>query len=167
MKKSRLLAGFALVAALAAGVAARPTNSWNFKTLLLQSDQTLTVQGPANFTGTVTLGAGSSILVPIPATQVVAAGDSIVANACGGVKQISSAGVVSSSTTFPFTAAAAANAGCDMSIVNVGASTITVKAAALQFFPLNNADVVLGSSSTLTVISNGSFWFQTGGTINR
>lgn len=167
MKKSQLLAGFALVAALAVTVVARPTNSWNFKSLLLQSDQTLTAQGPANFTGTVTLGTGATLLAPIPAAQTLAAAFQISANACGGIKQITSAGVVTSSTTTPFPTAAAGNAGCDMTIVNVGASSITVKAVALQFFPLNNADVVIGSSSTLTVISNGSFWYQTGGTVNR
>lgn len=153
-KKMLGLVGFALVTAFALEAVARPTNSWNFKTLLLQPDQTLNVQG--------------TILSPLPTTQTMAAGDSIVANACGGIKQIQSVtGAISSSTTFPFTAAATANAGCDMSVVNVGASTITIKAAALQFFPLNAADVVLGSSSTVTVISNGTFWYQTGGTVNR
>lgn len=167
-KKLLGLIGFAFVAALAVEVVARPTNAWNFATLLLQSNQTLTVQGPANFTGKVSLGAGSTLLAPVPAVQTMAAGDGILADACGGVKQIQSiTGAISSSTTFPFPAPVTANAGCDMSIVNVGASSITVKAAALEFFPLNAADVVLGSSSTLTVISNGTFWYQTGGTVNR
>ena len=173
MKKSLQLAGLALVAAMASTFFvpqlswARPTNAWNFATLLLQSNQTLTVQGPANFTGKVTFGSGSSTLMPIPAVQTMAAGDGINADACGGVKQIASASAITSSTTFPFPLPATTNAGCDMSVVNVGASSITIKAAALEFFPLNAADVVLGSSSTLTVISNGSFWYQTGGTVNR
>lgn len=170
-KKLLGLVGFAFVAALAVEVVARPTNSWNFKTLLLQSDQTLsnagtlTQTGPATFSGATSFTAGT--LSPIPAAQTLAAAFQIAADACGGIKQITSAAPVTSSTTTPFPTAAAANAGCDMSIVNVGASSITIKAVALQFFPLNNADVVVGSSSTLTVISNGTYWYQTGGTQNR
>ncbi len=61
MKKYLSLAAFALLAALAVDVAARPTNAWNFKSLLLQSDQTLTVQGPANFTGAVTLSGATMV----------------------------------------------------------------------------------------------------------
>lgn len=164
-KKLLGLVGLAFVAALAVEAIARPTNSWNFKTLLLQSDQTLTVQGPANFTGTVSMG---SQLSPIPAAQTLAASGIIAADACGGIKQITSAtGAISTSATTPLVAAAAGNAGCMMDIVNVGPSAITVKVVAGSFNWAGAADVVLGSSDTFTVGSNGAQWYQFAGTGNN
>lgn len=55
MKKSLMFAGLALAAVMALNTdaLARPTNAWNFKTLLLQSDQTLTVNGTTNLTGPI------------------------------------------------------------------------------------------------------------------
>lgn len=171
MKKSLQVAGLALVAALASTFIvpqlawARPTNAWQFATLLLQSNQTLTVQGPANFSGPVSMTGGQ--LTAIPAPQTVAAAFQINADACGGIKQITSAGVVTSSTTTPLPAAAAANSGCMMDIVNVGPASITVKLVAGSYNWNGAADVVLGSSDTFTVGSNGSQWFEFGTTGNN
>jgi hypothetical protein len=165
MKKSLMLVGLALVAALAVEVAARPPNAWNFATLLLQSNQTLTVQGPANFSGPVSMTGGQ--LVALPAAQSLAAAFQINADACGGIKQITAVAPVTSSTTVPFPAAAAANAGCMMDVVNVGPTSITIKLVAGSYNWAGAADVVLGSSDTFTVGSNGAQWYQFGTTGNN
>jgi len=110
----------------------------------------------------VTYLAVSSIggVVTPAATQTIAAGNTIAADSCGGVKRITAAGAVSTDTTNPFTAPAAANTGCVMMLCNIGTTNaITLKRATL-FFALAGADVVLLANSCIEVINDGTIWRQ-------
>ncbi len=100
------------------------------------------------------------------ATQTIAAGNTIAADALGGVKRITAAGAVTTNTTNTFTAPSAVNAGGFMLVVNVGAEAITLDANAL-FVSAGGADVVLGAGDTCLVASDGSKWYQIGATGNN
>ncbi len=180
MKKSLKLSAAAVLAAVVLSFVSplRPAwatslGYWLYPVFGLSSSQTMTSaatethSGAVTFSGTVT-NTGNRLAAG-PAAQVIAAGDTIIANACGGTKLISSAGVVSSSTTIPFTTPAAANTGCAMDVLNVGGSSITIKytAGLGGFNSALGADVVLGSSDTVRVISTGVSWFQVGTTGNN
>jgi hypothetical protein len=97
-----------------------------------------------------------------PATQTIAAGNTVAADACGGVKAITAAGAVTTSTTDTFTAPSAANAGCLMVVCNVGATnTITLDKNANTLLTAG-ADVALLANSCVSVMSNGTVWRQIG-----
>lgn len=104
--------------------------------------------------------------VPVPATQLIGAGGTIAADACGGVKQITAVTARTTDTTNTFTAPAAANTGCLMDVVNVSTVVITLDYNIL-FNSAGAADVVLGSSDTVRVYSNGIAWYQIGATGNN
>ena len=101
-----------------------------------------------------------------PAAQTIAAGNTVTADACGTMKQITSVGAVTTDTTNTFTAPAAANTGCCMDVVNTGANAITLDANAL-FVSAGAVDVVLGAGDSCRVSSNGSKWYQIGDTGNN
>lgn len=103
--------------------------------------------------GDGTLG-GSIMGIPV-AVQTIAAGGTIAANACGTIKRISSAGVVTTDTVNTFTAPAAANAGCTMYVINVGANNITLDANA-NFVSPGGADVVMTPNDAILVGSTGA-----------
>jgi hypothetical protein len=94
-----------------------------------------------------------------PAAQAIAAGGTVAANACGSVKEISAAGVVTTSTTDTFTTPAVANKGCCMDVVNSSANNITLDANG-NFRTIAAANQVLGQYDAVRVCSNGTFWFQ-------
>ena len=128
----------------------------------------------AAFTDDVVVGGAAiasqagPLQVVMPASQTIAATETITADACGTIKRITSASAVTTGTTDTFTAPAAANAGCIMDIVNVGGSAITLDNNA-NFFSAGAADVVLGSSDTVRVGSTGGsgYWYQISGTGNN
>lgn len=109
------------------------------------------------------ISAETSLILTMPAAETIAAAATITANACGGVKRITAASAVTTNTTDTFTAPAAANSGCVMDVVNVGANAITLDYNA-NFHAAGAANVVLGSSETVRVASTGSggFWYQIG-----
>lgn len=158
------LATFLAVTALGAHAcseasAAAPSNS-NFT----KHENSRWFTGTVNFDGVITETANR--LHTPPSTQVLTAGGTILANACGGLKPISSAAAVTTDTTNTFAAPAAANSGCCMSIVNVNASdAITLDTNAL-FVSAGAANVVLGSGDTVRVCSTGASgkWYQIGAT---
>jgi len=102
-----------------------------------------------------------------PAIQTIGAGGTIAADACGGLKRITSTADRTTSTTNSFTAPATksdtGNAGCTMDVVNVGDYAITIDYNAL-FNGAGAANVVLGSSDTVRVASDGAMWYQVSGT---
>ena len=123
----------------------------------LAATDDLTVGDDATITGTVTAGV---ILGPVPATQVIGAAGTIAADACGGLKRVSSAAAVTTNTTNTFTAPAAANTGCVMFLYNVNAAdAITLDSNAL-FESTDGADVVLDAKGRIAVVSDGSVWVQ-------
>lgn len=126
-------------------------------TKLHLSSGTLTVDGTSALIkigdAAATPKAGQIIASP-PAAQTIAAGNTITADACGGVKIVTAGGAVTTDTTNTITAPAAANAGCCMNIVNTGATnTITLDQNA------NNnlaADTALGPCDTIMACSTGA-----------
>ena len=102
-----------------------------------------------------------SVLMPAPSAETIADTATITANACGGIKRISSAGTVTTNTTNTFTAPAAGNAGCVMSVYNSGAQTINLDANA-NFLTLAGANVALTAGCIVEVASTGAsgVWVQ-------
>lgn len=96
-----------------------------------------------------------------PATQTIAAGGTINADACGGLKKISSAGAVTTDTTNTFTAPATLNNNCSMQVLNVGANNITLDNNA-NFVSLGGVDILLKPNQAVTVNSTGlsGAWYQ-------
>lgn len=101
-----------------------------------------------------------------PAAQTIGAAGTVAADACGGIKRITATAARTTSTTDTFTAPATSNSGCAMDVINVGGFAITLDNNA-NFNSAGAADVVLGASDTVRVASNGSMWFQIGGTGNN
>lgn len=112
----------------------------------------------AGTSAVVTTAAGE--IVTMPATQVIASGGTIAADACGGLKRISSASAVTTDTTNTFTAPAAGNAGCLMLVCNMNASdAITLDVNALTKL-VGGANVALAASACLAVGQDGTTWRQ-------
>jgi phage-related minor tail protein len=109
-----------------------------------------------------------SKLSVIPAAETIASEATITANACGGVKQITASGEVTTNTTNTFTAPAAANSGCCMDVINVGANAITLDNNT-NFVSAGAGNVVLGAGDTVRVCSTGASgkWYQIGATGNN
>lgn len=101
----------------------------------------------------------AEIIPAIPAAQTIAAGETIAADACGGIKQITAEGAVTTDTTDTLAAPGVANSGCCMHIVNIGAQTITMDTNA-NFYSAGAADVVVTANDALSVCSNGTAWYQ-------
>ena len=91
-----------------------------------------------------------------PAAETIAAGATITANACGGIKAITSSGVVTTNTTNTFTASVS---GCVMDVCNTGANNITLDQNAL-FTTAGGVDLTLGADDCVRVGSDGSKWRQ-------
>ena len=106
------------------------------------------------------------ISAPMPATQTIAAGGTINADACGGIKRITAADGVTTDTTNTFTAPSSSNLGCCMDIINVGAQTITLDNNT-NFKSASAGNVALGAADTVRVCSTGDAWYQIGGTGNN
>lgn len=169
LKKVSLFAAAAVaVAALSmtnpARTWARAEGTWLWNTFILTSTQTMLVQGTATFTGAeshtgVITNAGGE-LGPTTATQTIAAGGTIAADACGGIKRITSASDVTTDTTNSIAAPAAANTGCELQIVNVGAHQILLDYNTA--FPTNTgaASMRLDAGGSVKVISDGTNWWH-------
>ena len=96
-----------------------------------------------------------------PATQTIAGGSTITADACGGLKRLTATGAVTTSTTSTFTAPGTAPSGCLMTVCNVGANTITLDTNA-EFKSLGAADIALGPDDCTQVGNDGTVWRSTG-----
>lgn len=103
-----------------------------------------------------------------PASEVIGAGGVITADVCGGVKRLHTNGTtaVTTDTTNTFTAATATVAGCCMDIINDGTGTITLDNNSL-FFSASGGNVALGVKDTMRVCTDGTAWYQLGGTGNN
>lgn len=99
-----------------------------------------------------------------PATQTVASGDTITANACGSVKRVSADGSVTTDTTNTFDAPESGNAGCVMVVCNVGSNTIT-----LDDNTNFNAggDVSLTADSCIIVAQRTDQWVRAAAVVNN
>lgn len=109
---------------------------------------------------------GPVIKVPLSAQTVTAGAVIIATNSCGGMKQITSGGDVTTDTSNTFTAPSASTSstagltsGCWMDVTNVGSNVITLDANA-SFLTYGGIDVSLRSGSTVRVQNNGTQWVQ-------
>jgi hypothetical protein len=107
---------------------------------------------------------GRFLMTP-PSSQTIADTNTITDDGCGGIKQITSAGSVTTNTTNTFTAPAAGNTGCCMDVVNVGANAINLDENAN--FQAAADPVALGQYDSVRVCSNGTTWYQVGATGNN
>lgn len=119
---------------------------------------TLTATGGATSVSSITVS--TQLLAPVPSTQTIAAGGTVAADACGGIKRVDAGGAVTTDTTNTFTAPTAALAGCVMHLKNVGGThTITLDTNA-NFKSAGAANVSLAAGDTIIVGTDGSFWYQ-------
>lgn len=125
----------------------------------------LAVNSTGTVTGNVMIRSNSvpdgPLVVTPPSSQTISAGNVITDDGCGTIKQITSAGAVTTDTTNTFTAPAAGNKGCCMDVVNVGAQNITLDNNA-NFVSQGAADVVMTGNDAVRVCSTGSGgkWYQ-------
>lgn len=104
-----------------------------------------------------TFTATGQLIMQVTASQTIAAGNTVAADACGGIKQITAGGAVTTDTTNTFTAPGVTNSGCCMDVINVGtANNITLDANA-NFNAA--ADIVMTPCDVIRVCSNGVDWF--------
>jgi len=123
---------------------------------------TLAIMGDGDVVvGTPIVAPAGPFQVVSPAAQTISAGNTIAADACGTVKKISAASAVTTATDNTFTAPAAANTDCIMDVLNVGQFTITLDQNA-NFETISAADIVLQSSASVRVVSDGTDWRQVG-----
>ncbi len=101
----------------------------------------------------------NGVRAAVASAQTISAGNTIAADSCGAMKQITSAGAVTTDTTNTFTAPAAANAGCVLRVVNVGSNNITLDNNA-NFKSAGATDVLLTADDAVIVESNGTTWYQ-------
>lgn len=114
----------------------------------------------AGTTGIIVMDANGVRRTP-PATQTIGAGGTIAADSCGGVKNITAAGAVTTDTTDSITAPAAANTNCAMLVCNVGATNAITIDKNANILLQGGADVALLGNSCIGVVSNGTVWRQT------
>jgi hypothetical protein len=101
-----------------------------------------------------------AFLVAPPATQTIAATNTVTADACGTIKRIDAASSVTTNTTNTFTAPVATQAGCCMIVANIDTvDTVTLDANA-NFKTAGGTDVAVGPYDSVEVCSTGSYWFQ-------
>lgn len=113
-------------------------------------------------------GTTPQIIVSTQAAQTIAAGNTVTADACGGLKILTSAGAVTTDTTNTFTAPSPALQGCcmDVKVIAGAGGAITLDANA-NFESSGAADVVLGAKDTVRVCCDGVVWSQIGATGNN
>ena len=143
------------------------TNTTTFQVPALASNLTYilpasSAAGPLVNNGSNTLSWGIA-----PTAQTITNTNTVLANACGGVKRLTSSGAVTTSTTDTFAAPAAANAGCHMDVCNTGTFAITLDAntnfkTSGTSCALPGGDVVLDAEDCVSVVSDGVAWRQVG-----
>ena len=122
---------------------------------------------PAGNVGIATTNPAATLpglfIVAPPATQVVAAGNAITADACGTVKNISSATAVTTGTVNSFTDPTTnVFVGCCMTVHNVNASdSITIDSNAKTILN-GGTDLVLGAQDTMQICGDSTYWYQVG-----
>lgn len=161
--------GALLLAGLKTDVAARAINSLYGDRLWVETtprsgtpglatgDNDAYIKGDLEVDGAATVA--STFTVTPPATQTIAAGGIVAANACGTLKRITSASAVTTDTTDAIATPSASNSGCCMDIVYTGTETVTLDANAKNDF---QANIVLGSGGSVRVCSDGTKWYSIG-----
>lgn len=127
-------------------------------------DSTGAITGAGGFTGNITGNVTGNVTGQVfgttPTTQVIGAAGTIAADACGGIKRISSAAPVTTNTTNTFTAPAAANKGCVLNVCNVNAADAITLDNNVLFQSAAAGDVALAGLECVLVGSDGAVWRQ-------
>lgn len=119
---------------------------------------------PVESATTSTMSATIGILAGSVSTQTIAAGGTITADSCGGIKKISAAGNVTTDTTNTFTAPAVGNHGCCMEVINIHTvSEITLDYNIATFLTSGAANIVMTPNDAVRVCSDGVIWRQVTG----
>jgi hypothetical protein len=116
----------------------------------------LEAAGSERVTGTLSI-TGVFQVVAV-ATQTIVSSGTIAADQCGGVKRISSAGVVKSSTTTTF-ATGTSGIQCEENVCNVGSYNITLDYNS-GFLSFGATDVLLTPNDCVDVAFDGVVWRQ-------
>ncbi len=132
-----------------------PVTTTSQSTIMTIDGTGVTITGALTAT---TMGANLGVLV---ATQTIAAAGTIAADACGSIKRISSAGVVTSSTTDTMSVPSTSNAMCVMDVCNVGSNNITLDNNS-HFKSIGGADIVLTPDDCTRVGQVGGYWASLG-----
>lgn len=114
----------------------------------------LTVSDDATVADDLTV-TGDLLKTPVASAVLGAGGTISAAGACGGLVVLTVTADRTTDTTNTFTAPAAGNAGCRLTIVNGGGGTITLDDNALFNVAAN---IVLGTGDSAEVISTGTAW---------
>lgn len=131
-----------------------------WEVLLCTGSSVVDQSGAYTWTGLHKFSGSGMQLGPVPAAESIAAGGTITANACGGLKRVTTASAIATSTTNTFTAPGAGNTGCRMDVCNSGANNITLDSNA-NFVPIVDVvDVLLRPGACVPVVSDGTKWFQ-------
>lgn len=93
------------------------------------------------------------------ATETIAAGGTITANACGGLKRINAASDVTTDTTNTLTAPSTAGR-CRMLIVNVSATQTIYLDSNSLFGVTSAASLPIGPKGSVLVWSDGTVWWH-------
>jgi hypothetical protein len=136
--------------ALAAHAASDYTVQGNMLPTTLNADYTFA--GALVVTGNLTSTA--------PATEVIGAGGTITADACGGVKAISATAARTTDTTNSFTAPSAALSGCCMVVFNADdTDTITIDENTLTD-NVGTGNLAVTAMDAVTFCCDGTTWRQ-------
>lgn len=137
------------------------------KTLRVGTTGSLEVVNNANDLVTLTLTDDGQMTSRggVPTAQTIGSGGTIAADACGGIKRISSAGAVVTSTSNTFTAPGTSNTGCVMEVVNSGANQIDLDLNGnFDGFAADDTgsdgDIDLAAGAVVRVASDGVIWRQ-------
>lgn len=160
--KMKTLLGVAVIGVLLSVAGTQPAVATALRTLVLTTltATTGTITTLSGTTGSIaSLTASTLFRGPVPTAQTIGAGGTIAADACGGIKQITSASDVTTDTTNTFTAPSTAGT-CDMLILNVGVHQVLLDANTLFPLPGGIASLRLDSGGSVRVWSNGTTWYH-------
>lgn len=158
-KSKKLVLGIAAAGALLMFGLTLPVGATALRTLVLNvlTATTATITTLTATTGTIpTLTSSTSFKGPSVSTETITAAATITANACGGLKRITSTGDVTTGTTNTLTAPSTAG-NCSMLIVNVGSGTIYLDSNSL-FLVTSAASLPIGPNGSIQVVSDGTYW---------
>lgn len=159
-----VVAAASTLAVAAAGPALAAESSYKFSNALTSKAARLFAAIFNTATGHDHDGVNSKLIEEAaPATQTIASGQSVAADACGGFKLVRTESSITTSTSDTFASTATATKlPCVMWVVNAGTHTLTLDNNS-KFMTAGDLNVVLGSTRSLTVIGlAGRGWTQGG-----
>lgn len=145
-----LAAAGVLLASLAVPSFATALRTLVLTTLTATSATITTLSAP-------TTSATTSLKGPNPTAETLANGFTVTADACGGLKRVTSTAGATSDTTNTFTAPATAGS-CRMWVVNSGTTDVILDNNANFPLPGSVAGLTLAGGGSIQVYSDGTYW---------